>query len=278
MIKIPFDQIIDKMDFLPKYLYKYLPKKWNKIGDILILRIDKNLYKYKKKIAEIYARVLKCRSVLEETGGIYGTYRKPKVRCIYGDRNTETIHKEHSIRYKLDPMKIMFSPGNMYERMRMSKEIKDGEIVVDLFAGIGYFTIPIAVYSNVDSIYACEINPDAFDYLRQNISLNHVTDIVNPILGDNRKVTPKGVADRVIMGYIKDTYRYLPVAFSALRDGKGVINYHEICPEEIFPDGIINRIKKISKIFDKDINVIKYRVVKSYAPHVNHVVVDVEVR
>ncbi len=78
------------------------------------------------------------------------------------------------------------------------------ETVVDLFAGIGYFTLPMAVYSKPKKMFACEINPIAYQYLCANVVLNHVTNIVEPLLGDNRKIAPKDCADRVILGYLKE--------------------------------------------------------------------------
>ena len=129
-------------------------------------------------------------------------YREPNVKIIYGNKKTETIHIENGIRYKLDPQKVMFSSGNMDERIRMAKISNPKETVVDLFAGIGYFTLPMAVYSKPKKIFACEINPVAYDYLCKNIVQNDVTSIVEPLLGDNKTTAPKNVADRIIMGYI----------------------------------------------------------------------------
>ena len=96
---------------------------------------------------------------------------------IYGSPNTETIHEENKIKYLLDPQQVMFSSGNMDERIRMATVSNEKETVVDLFAGIGYFTLPIAVHSHSHQIIACELNPVAFQYLEKNCQLNHVNHI-----------------------------------------------------------------------------------------------------
>ena len=157
MVQNPFDEI--KNNILKKISSEFIdkiPKKWEKIGNVLILKLPDELDNYKKEISIIYAKILKCKSVLNDFGGIDGIYRTPKVELIFGSENTETTHIENGIKYKLDPRKIMFSSGNMDERIRMSNISNPNEVIVDLFAGIGYFSLPIAVYSKPKKIFACE--------------------------------------------------------------------------------------------------------------------------
>ena len=63
-------------------------------------------------------------------------------------KKTETINKENGCLFKLDLAKVMWSKGNNNERLRIAKLVGDGETVIDMFAGIGYFSIHIAVHSN----------------------------------------------------------------------------------------------------------------------------------
>ena len=104
-------------------------------------------------------------------GSINGPKREPDVEILVGD-NTETIHRENHCFFKLDVAKMMWSKGNTTERKRIGTIVKDGEIVVDMFAGIGYFSIPIAVHSKPEKIYSIEINPVSYSYLKENIALN----------------------------------------------------------------------------------------------------------
>jgi tRNA wybutosine-synthesizing protein 2 len=262
---------------IPLDLISKIPDKWEKIGDVGIIKLYPDLVKYSKIIGKNYAINLKCKTILNDIGGIKGIYREPKTMIIYGSSNTETIHKENGISFKLDPQKIMFSSGNMDERLRMATISNEKEIVVDLFAGIGYFTLPIAVYSKPKKIFACELNPVAYDYLSKNIILNNVLNIVEPLKGDNRKVAPKNVADRIIMGYLIDTYRFLPTAFNCLKDCKGVIHYNDKIPEKKFPDGILKKINKVADKYNRNVKLLKYKHVKSYAPGISHYVLDIEI-
>jgi tRNA wybutosine-synthesizing protein 2 len=277
MNETPLDLIKKSLsNYLPKESINILPEKWEKIGNVLIIKLDKRLSSFKEIVSKKYCEILQCKTVLQDVGGISGTFRKPNVKLLYGSENTETIHVENKIKYKLDPRKIMFSSGNMDERIRISKIPNKNEIIVDMFAGIGYFTLPIAVYSKPKKIFSCEINPDAYKYLCDNIVLNNVTSIVQPLLGDNKKIAPVNVADRVVMGYITDTYRYLPTAINCLKNKNGIIHYHDVFPNELIPEKPIEIIKKIATKCEVKFDILNYRSIKSYAPGINHFVFDLE--
>jgi len=288
-IEIPFE-IIEQEEYIPRKIFvpfeeirerlkgkissadfNKLPRKWEKFGDVLVLKLEG--IKEKRKVAEVYASVLQCKAVLEDVGGIEGIYRKPKFELIYG-KDTETIHVENGIKYKFDVARIMFSSGNIDERIRMARVAKENETVVDMFAGIGYFTLPIAVYGRA-KVFACEINPVAFEYLKENIRLNNVDDKVTPLLGDCRKVAPRGVADRVIMGYL-DSIEFFPYALEILR-GEGVIHFHQKCKEEDFPHRLFKKLEEIAGEKDKELMLDNYRKIKSYAPRIIHGVMDIRV-
>jgi tRNA wybutosine-synthesizing protein 2 len=278
MAETPFEQIKKSLSKeIPSDLIGNIPNKWKKIGDVLIIKIPNVLIKFKKEIGKQYATVLDCKTVLNDVSGISGIYRTPNVGVIYGPKNTETIHKENGIRFKLNPQKVMFSSGNMDERIRMAKISNKKETVVDLFAGIGYFTIPIAVYSKPKKIFACEINTISYEYLCNNISLNHVTEIVEPLLGDNKEIAPKNVADRVVMGYIRDTPKFLQIAMSCLKDHTGIIHYHDVFPDDVIPKKPFTFIQKAAEQYNSDVELMTFKKIKSYAPGVSHVVLDVKI-
>ena len=271
-IFIPFEEVkkilkgkISNEDF------EKLPRKWEKFGDVLVLKMHG--IKEKEKVAKAYAEVLKCKTVLEDVEGIKGIERKPCFNFIYGN-DAETIHVENGIKYKFDVSKIMFSSGNIDERIRMAKVASKNEIVVDMFAGIGYFTLPIAVYGKA-KVYACEINPVAYEYLKENILLNNVANLVTPLLGDCRKVAPRGIADRVVMGYL-DSIKFLPYAIEILK-GEGIIHLHQKCKQEDFPYRLFEEVEKIAKEYGKEAEMIFYKKIKSYAPRIIHGVIDIKI-
>jgi len=279
MKKKPIQQIIDRLSsLLTDEQVDKLPRKWEKIGDVLILRFEKNLVEVEKEIADVYAEVLNCKSVLKDTGGIIGQFRIPEISFVYGDKDTVTIHKENGVKYKLDPSEIMFSSGNMDERKRMGEIVSSDEVVVDLFAGIGYFSLPIAVHSKVKQVYSCELNPVAFSFLEENMKLNHVSDLITPVLGDNQKVAPYDIADRVLMGYIGETKDFLPTAFKSLHNHKGIIHFHDTFPDKKVPAYPLSLIQKAAEAYHRSVTLKHVQCVKSFAPGISHYVFDVKVQ
>jgi len=278
MVETPFDQIKRSLSsHIPSDVTQSLPDKWEKIGDVIIVKLPAELRKYRKRIGEQYGKILQCKTVLNDVGGISGIYREPNVEIIYGGKETETVHKENGIYFKLDPQKIMFSSGNMDERKRMATISNKNETVVDLFAGIGYFTLPMAVHGKPKKIIACEINPVSYEYLRQNIVLNNVTSIVEPLLGDSREVAPNDVADRVIMGYIEKTYTFLPTAINCLKNHTGIIHYHDVFPNGLIPEKPMGFVEAAAERHNKKVKLLTSKRIKSYAPGVSHVVFNVEI-
>jgi tRNA wybutosine-synthesizing protein 2 len=278
MRQTPFDHIKKTLSqVLPSGVMSHLPDKWEKIGTVVTIRLPDELRRFQDIIGKAYAEVLGCTAVLNDLGGISGVYREPVVEVISGSSMTETIHTENGIRFKIDPQRIMFSSGNMTERRRMATISNRHETVVDLFAGIGYFTLPMAVYSKPKKVFACEINPLAYRYLCANVVLNHVTDSVEPLLGDNRKRAPKDCADRVILGYLKEPQMFLPVGLECLKNQSGVLHYHEIVPVESIPDLPLKHIKTTAKNYHRSVELLKVNEIKSYAPGVDHVVLDVRI-
>lgn len=268
----PFSIIARSLD-IPVSAKARLPRKWELIGDILILKLDPSLSEYEREIAEVYANVLGAKSVLEDIGGIGGEFREPKLRLISGS-DTTTVHKENDVLFRLDVTKVMFSSGNIHERIRMARICQPGETVVDMFAGIGYFSLPIAVHSNPRKVYACEINPTAFEYLEETIRLNRV-DTVRPLFGDCRDIAPEGVADRVIMGYLWGQ-EYLGKAMRVVCE-KGLIHYHEACHREDVLTRPAESVKSAGRREGRRVRILATRRIKSYSPNTYHVVVDADV-
>ncbi|BDZ66890.1 class I SAM-dependent methyltransferase [Methanobacterium ferruginis] len=240
------------------------------IGDILVLKDNAETNR-----ADNPQELLKIPGVnrVVRLGRINGPRREPDVEILVGE-GTETVHRENHCFFKLDVSRIMWSKGNTTERKRMAQLVQDGEIIVDLFAGIGYFTIPMAVHANPSKIYAVEINPVAHDYLSENVEINQVQDVVEPILGNCREVAPRNIADRVLMGYIGNTNEYLDVARDVVKN-EGVIHYHESVPDKLKFIRPAERVKESFNGFEVDI--LNQRVIKKYSPGVYHVVVDAKV-
>lgn len=240
--------------------------KYKKIGDILI--VDKN---YSDGDFQELSKKHNVKTIME-IDHIQGTKREPVYRILYGNE-TETVNRENGCLFKLDLAKVMWSKGNNNERLRIAKLVGDDETVIDMFAGIGYFSVPIGVHSNARQVYAIEINPNSYHYLCENIELNKL-DNITPILGDCMVETPKLKADRILMGYVKTTHHYLKTAISSLNEG-GILHYHETVPEKLMDSRPLERI--IAQAGDREVELLKINKIKKYSPGVQHVVIDARI-
>lgn len=243
--------------------------KWKCIGDILIL--DNKFNFESEDELELLAKKHNVKTIMK-IDHIQGTKREPVYKILFGS-DTETVNKENGCLFKLDLAKVMWSKGNNNERLRIAKLVDDDEVVLDMFAGIGYFSIPIGVHSNAKHIYSIEINPNSYFYLNENIKLNKLTNIT-PILGDCKDVAPKYNVDRIVMGYVKTTHHYLKAAIDSLNEG-GILHYHETVPEKLMKTRPVERI--MSQAGSRDVELIKINKIKKYAPGVEHVVVDARI-
>jgi tRNA wybutosine-synthesizing protein 2 len=262
---------------LPAARLDALPRSWTRLGRVLVLPLPPELDAWRAEVAEAYASELRCEAVLREAGPISGALREPTRELLWGD-GTETVHVEGGVRYAMDAARVMWSAGNVRERQRIPRLVREGEVVVDLFAGIGYFALPIAVKAQPERVVACERNPVAFRYLERNVALNRAEGEVEPKLGDCRVVAPRGAADRVLMGYTVGTERFLPAALAALRPEGGALHYHEVCPAHVWDQQPWGRVRAAAEAAGREATLAGQRVVKSYAPGRVHVVVDAEVR
>lgn len=264
--------VFDELD-IPDSEKKLLPRGWQILGDIIIVTLDEKLMHRKSEVGKsLLSYYPGCKTILLDRG-ISGQMRQPDREIIAGEDTTETVHKENGCLFKLDTMQVMFSQGNLAEKKRMSKLGKD-ETVVDMFAGIGYFSIPMAVHAKPKKIISIEINPVSFGYLKENVALNRVGDIIESIAGDCAKVTPRRIANRVIMGYL-DGQDYLETGINALLPG-GILHYHEAVPEAI-ESRPVDRIIEVCRKIGRNVEITGRRRIKKYAPGVWHVVVDANV-
>ncbi len=250
----------------------WLPSSYQIVGRVLLLKLMKiKKLSEKKKIAASILSLFPYVKTVYEISRVENEFRIPKVKKLAGN-GTVTIHKEHGIFYKLDVSKIMFSKGNLFERQRLVRKVKASETLIDMFAGIGYFSLPLA--RHVKKIYAVEKNPVAFRYLKENIKLNRIKNI-EPILGDNREILLSDTADRISMGCFPDTEKFLPFAIKMLKK-KGVIHFHNAYrSDELWNKPLTHLDKGLAsatyKILDK-------KKVKSVGPNRYHVVLDVLVK
>jgi len=254
---------------------KILPRAFDVIGDIAIIKIPPELEKREKEIAESLLKFKNIKVVAKKTGIVEGEFRTRKLEIIGGENRKETIHKEFSCRYFLDVEKVYFSERLGNERFRIVNQIKDNEKILIMFAGVGPYPILIAKAKKAE-VYAIELNPYAYEYMLKNVKLNKTN--VNCILGDVKTETPNlvkkvGKFDRIIMPLPKDAGNFLDTALKAIKKG-GIIHYYGFDSD---PKNLSENIKKICKNLNYEIEVLNSVKCGTYAPRVYRICVDFKV-
>ncbi len=234
------------------------------VGRAMIVREGSEFIRQDRSFAHLLLSSFKLWSVYGYRG-VVDRERKPVVRLIDGI-HTDVTHLEDGVIYRMDPEKVMFSKGNKNERHLLTKMAEPGETVLDMFSGIGYFSIPISF--RVKRVYACEINPDSFHYLIVNIRLNGAKNVV-PMLGDSSELGMKGIADRIIMGHF-DSPKYLDNALRYLKE-RGKIHMHLLAKKRGY-EKVLESYRSYDFVHEA-----KIRKVKSYSPSYDHVALDLEV-
>ena len=259
-----------------------LPTGFQRIGDKAILTLKPELVNYKGDIAqEILDLFNHIKGVYLKIGAISGEYRTPQIEFILGEDKPEIIHQEHGISYKFDITKIMFSKGNINERARIALLVQSNEIIFDLFAGIGYFSLQIGRSGKPKKVYAFEWNPITYSYFVENIRLNKINkerEIIVPILGDSKvealKIPEK--ADRVIMGMLPAPKDHIETVFQIIKD-TAIVHYEGLLNENETEESLLADFELKANFFNRKIDLIKTNYVKSYGPKVYHVTLDLRI-
>jgi len=245
-----------------------LPSGYHILGHVLLLKLSKKALRHKKKIGSSILQMFPYIKTVALQKGVSGEFRLPKVEILAGNKNTKTIHRELNCTFKLDASKIMWSKGNHFERQRMLQIVRPNEIVVDMFAGIGYWSVILSKHAKARWIICLEKNPKSFNYLIENISLNKLQNIT-AIETDCRNFSTTMKADRIIMGYFPGTLNFLPYALNISKKGT-IIHFHEIAKNH-------ESLKK-AILKHKSLKITNIRQVKEYSPSKRHFVFDLEVK
>lgn len=247
------------------------PSSWAVVGNVILVRPED--CPRPEELGDALLDMHGEADTVVSREGIVGPHREPTLTVLAGEGDTETVHREHGTEYALDLSTTMFSPGNKAERTNMGSRVSADESVLDMFAGIGYFTLPMARAGA--TVTAVERNPASFEYLVENVVRNDVQDQVETYLADCRDVvdafeTPH--FDRVVMGHY-DAHQYLDSALTALTSG-GTLHMHAVTPEKLIPDRPQSRLETTVEATDREIESMEVRTVKGYSEGVAHTVVD----
>jgi len=281
---------------LPSNILEVVPSSYDIIGNIAILEFDlldqlkiEDSNHYKKAIAEAVTIVNKAVStVYEKKSEIKGKFRLRELNLLKGEDNPETIHKENHCTFKLNVKNSYYTPRLVFERRRITQaQIKKEELIIDLFAGVGPFSIQLAKNFKVN-IFAFDFNPHAYNYLKENIKLNKLKGKIHPFNLDIRDLTHlshslgnflKNKADRIIMNLPELSINYIDLACYLMKKQGGILHNYQFSNK---PDSIKKAIDNLEKSLNSYSwlieDIINSKVVKAYSPKSDLVVVDLKIR
>ncbi|MFQ6084726.1 MAG: class I SAM-dependent methyltransferase family protein [Candidatus Bathyarchaeia archaeon] len=221
------------MRVLPEEKAGLVVKGIDIVGDIAVIKIPEELKPNRLAIAEALLREIpSVKVVLRKVAPVGGTHRTIGIEWLAGDKRTVTVHKEYGCLYRLDLSEVYFSPRLATERKRIADQVRKTtvqETIVNMFSGIGSFSIMIAKHAKPAKVYSIDISPVATRYARENVALNKVEGVVDVVLGDARQVIKErllGAADRVLMQLPGSAYEFLDAATLALKPKGGIIHYY----------------------------------------------------
>jgi tRNA (guanine37-N1)-methyltransferase len=238
---------------LPPNLLEAIPRSLDVIGDIAIIDIPPELKEHENLIGSAILKTQKnIKTVLAKAGDITGTFRVRDYTFVAGEQKTTTVHREYGCQYHVDLAKAYFSPRLSTEHKRVASLVQVGETVVDLFAGVGPFSVLIAKTQKNAKVYAVDLNPEAVRLLEENVRANHVESRVHPVLADAREIsqtTLKGVADRVIMNLPETAIDFVDAACNAVKPTGGTVHFYAFVRQ---PDTIEDLKQQFSYLVEKN--------------------------
>ncbi len=263
-ILIKDESVVDALGFTPACEI---------VGDIAIIdQYESDA----QQIADVMIRNKKIKTVVQAASAVTGEYRIREFTFLAGEKKTETLYRENGCRYLLDISRVYFTPRLATERMRIADQVKDGDRIVDMFAGVGPFSVLIAKKFPGAQVIAIDKNPDAIKYLRENVRLNKLKN-VEIREGDAREEI-KGIsnADHVIMNLPHSGLEFLEGAFGAIKKG-GVIHFYAIAHEDELFEGLLKEIEERARHANVHVILLNNRIVRPYAPYQYNICIDFQV-
>lgn len=262
-------------------LLDLLPRAYDLIGDIAVIELPDELSDYGRQIGAALKTVHpNFNTVLGKRGAISGTTRVRKYDILAGQNKTKTIHTEYNLRIAVDVAKAYFSPRLLEEHNRIANLVEEGELVIDMFTGVGPFALHIARRHRA-KVYAVDINPDAIELLQESLELNRYAGEVVPILGDTHEYIQSGFdgdVDRVIMNHPSGAFEFVVDACKALKP-EGVMHYYEFIGGEDPEATLTEKITALVREAGREVARIEtIRRVRDSAPYEYQMVADVVIQ
>jgi len=252
---------------------------FDQIGNIIIVRIPDSLLIKKKIIGETLLDQVKiAKSVFYQSSAVEGNFRTRNLEILAGEDNTETEYKEFGCRFTVDVENAFFSPRLSTERERIANLIQDGEVMTNMFAGVGMFSI-MAAKKKKCTVFSLDINPVASKLCEKNIKQNKLAGEVISINGDSTEIIKEQLvdkSDRTLMLLPERSDEFLESAISTTKNN-GIIHYYShIHADKKSDAGKLSEEHYLSVTPVKS-EILSSKIVRPVGPRYYQTVVDVKI-
>ncbi|MDC0211717.1 class I SAM-dependent methyltransferase family protein [Candidatus Nitrosopelagicus sp.] len=266
-------------DVLSQEENEQLISAFDQIGDIIVVRIPDSLVSKKQIIGKtLLEQVSTANSVFYQSSPIEGDFRTRKLEVIAGEDKTQTEYKENGCRFIVDVEKAFFSPRLSTERERIAGLVKDGEVIINMFGGVGMFSL-LAAKNTACTVYNIDLNPVAAQLCKENVQINKLKGKVISLNGDATQVINEqliGKADRVLMLLPERSDEFLDSALNGLKD-KGIIHYYSHMHADRKQDAGKLSEEHFMSVNKTNAEIITSRNVRPVGPRFYQTVVDVKI-
>ena len=276
MLREALKQLLDQNEL------EELSCAFDTIGGIIIIKIPESLNQKKRLIAEVLLqKVNNVYSVFCQTSGVHGDYRLRNLEFLAGINSHLTYYKENGCTFKIDVANAYFSPRLSTERMRIANMVEENEVIVNLFGGVGTYSVLIARGNKTAKVYSIDSNIFAHELCIENSMINKVSDRVISLFGDAKLVVNnrlKGKATRVLMPLPEKAREFVDEAVYSLINGEGKVHFFAHVKANSKKDAIYKGTVETNDAFKRyKISIDGVRVVREVGPRLYQIVSDVNV-
>ena len=113
------------------------------------------------------------RTVVNKTNVIDDTFRFFKMELLAGDDDLRATVKENGCQFTFDYSKVYWNSRLATEHRALIELMHPGDVVLDVFAGVGPFSLPAA--KKGCTVHANDLNPSAYHHLQCNAKANKLS-------------------------------------------------------------------------------------------------------